>query len=196
MPRSTRVITEAGLYHVVARGNNRQELFHEPEDYEIYLRFILKMKSHYDFHLYHYCLMPNHVHLLLRFYEAEPFRNVMQRVNLAYAKRFRKRNHYVGHVFQGRFKSFPVEGDSYLLECGRYIERNPVRARIVLHVADYRWSSAGVYLKGIPSSLIMRNPLYQALGASDTERQARYGEYLSTERAYESIVDHAFLRNQ
>src|SRR3989338_6339845 len=82
MPRSTRVITEAGLYHVVARGNNRQELFHEPEDYEIYLRFILKMKSHYDFHLYHYCLMPNHVHLLLRFYEAEPFRKFPRRRRL------------------------------------------------------------------------------------------------------------------
>src|SRR3989338_6527068 len=123
MTRSSRTITEAGLYHVVARGNNRQVLFHEPSDYESYAALILKMKGDYDFELYHYCLMSNHVHLLFHCGEAGILSKIMQRINLAYAKKFRKKRRYVGHVFQDRFKSFPIERDSYLLECGRYIER-------------------------------------------------------------------------
>ena len=196
MTRSSRTITEAGLYHVVARGNNRQVLFHEPSDYESYAALILKMKGDYDFELYHYCLMSNHVHLLFHCGEAGILSKIMQRINLAYAKKFRKKRRYVGHVFQDRFKSFPIERDSYLLECGRYIERNPLRAGIVHSPADYPWSSARFYLKGLDHPLVTRNPLYEELGVDERERQEKYRDYLLTERPYEQMIDTTFLKNQ
>lgn len=196
MTRSSRTITEAGLYHVVARGNNRQVLFHKSTDYETYAALILKMKGDYDFRLYHYCLMSNHVHLLFRCNEPGILSKIMQRVNLAYAKRFRKLNHYVGHVFQDRFKSFPIERDSYLLECGRYIERNPLRARLVDSPADYAWSSARFYLLGLDNPLVTQNPFYEELGMDAKQRQEKYRDYLLTERPYEHMIDSAFLKNQ
>ena len=188
MPRKPRVFTESGLYHVIVRGNNRQNLFHVPEDFETYLNLIQKMKSDYPFHLYHYCLMTNHAHFCFKFMSEEALRKVMQRVNITYAKRFKKRYSYVGHVFQDRFKSFPIEEESYLLECGRYIERNPLKAGMVHHLKDYLWSSYPYYAYAKSDPFITENPLYQNLGADLEERQLRYREYLEVNRPYENFI--------
>ena len=109
MPRKPRKLTEAGVYHVVTRGNNRQRLFRKTEDYKLYLKLFERMKEEYEFEIYHYCLMTNHVHLLMKFYHVESFQKVMQRVNLRYAKYFRREYRYAGHVFQDRFKSFACD---------------------------------------------------------------------------------------
>lgn len=194
MARKPRLLTDAGAYHVVTRGNNRQTLFREPADYELFLGLLEKMKEEYRFEIYHYCLMRNHVHLLMRFYDAESLQKVMQRVNLRYAKYYRKKYKYYGHVFQDRFKSFAIEKDSYLLECGRYIERNPLKAKIVKNLMDYPWVSYGYYAYGHDFKLVSRNPLYGELGANERARQMKYREYLLVERPYEKFIEEGLVR--
>ncbi len=194
MPRKPRLLTEAGVYHIVTRGNNRQTLFRETTDYEFFLSLLLRVKEEHLFDIYHYCLMRNHVHLLMRFYDAESLRKVMQRVNLRYAKYYRKKYKYCGHVFQDRFKSFAIEKDAYLLECGRYIERNPLKARIVEVLIDYPWVSYGYYAYGRGNEWVSRNPLYEELGRNERQRQLKYREYLLVERPYEKLIEEGLVR--
>ncbi len=194
MPRKPRQLTDAGIYHVVTRGNNRQALFREVKDYEFFLNLLKRVKEDYPFEIYHYCLMKNHVHLLMKFYDGEALQKVMQRVNLRYAKHYRKKYKYCGHVFQDRFKSFAIEKDSYLLECGRYIERNPLKAKIVDDLMGYRWVSYSYYAFGYENSLVSRNPLYVELGRNDKERQSKYREYLLVERPYEKLIGEGLMK--
>lgn len=193
MPRKPRVLTEAGVYHVITRGNNRQDLFRREADYQTYLNLFEQMKKTYRFHLYHYCLMTNHTHLLMRFFDAEGFQKVMQRVNLIYARHYKKLYDSLGHVFHDRFKSLPIENDSYLLECGRYIERNPLKAGLAKDPCAYPWSSYAFYAEGRPNSLLTANPLYLDLGFSPEERRRQYREYVTSERAYEKLSSEPLL---
>lgn len=192
MPRTPRILNDSGVYHIISRGNNRQKLFLKNEDFLTYLELLGLMKKDYDFQLYHDCLMTNHVHLFIKFFAQEGLQKVMQRVNLRYAKKYRRLYQYVGPVFQDRFKSFPIEEDSYLLDCGRYIERNPIKAGIVKELALYPWSSYSFYAFGKMNELIDENPYYQALGQNQTERQTRYQEYVLMNRPYENLVYEAF----
>lgn len=179
----------------MTRGNNRQTLFRDQSDFETYSALVAMMKKECAFEVYHYCLMGNHVHFVIRFLDKEGLQKVMQRVNLIYAKRYRIKYRYCGHVFQDRFKSFPVEKDSYLLECGRYIERNPLKAKLVGRLRDYPWSSYRYYAEGERNDLITANPLYEGMGATPEERQMRYREYLSVERPYEKLIEDGLLRS-
>lgn len=189
MPRRPRLLTESGIYHIITRGNNRQALFRKKEDYNRYLDLFRKMKTFHRFEIYHYCLMKNHAHLLIKFYDEEGLQKVMQRINLTYAKQYRRAYQHCGHVFQDRFKSLPIEKDSYLLECGRYIERNPLKARLVSDPADYHWSSYEVYAFGKSDDLVSPSPLYTDLANCSQERQRLYREYVLSERPYEELVE-------
>ena len=195
MPRRPRVLTDSGIYHVITRGNNKQVLFRARDDFETYLRLLQLMKSEYRFHLYHYCLMSNHAHLLMRFFDTEGFQKVMQRVNLTYAKRYSRLYDYSGHVFQDRFKSLPIEDESYLLECGRYIERNSLKAGVVKDLKDYPWSSYSFYAYGKSNSLLNENPLYLDLGSSLEERQLNYRSYVLEDRPYEKLIAEGLLKS-
>jgi len=105
----------------------------------------------------------------------------MKQINLAYLYHFRKRYRFWGHFWQGRFKSLLIEKDSYLISCGRYIETNPVRAKIVKAPADYPYSSCKFYAYGKRDDLIDEDPLYQQLAKTVKERQSRYRDSLKTE---------------
>ena len=132
MPRKARAIHQGEYYHILSRGNNKQALFYDASDFEYYLRTLLHYLHKYDVSLYHYCLMTNHLHLLMKSESQDAaISRLMHGVQMVYARYFKKRNRATGHVFEDRFKHFLIESDSYLLECGRYIERNPVRARMV-----------------------------------------------------------------
>lgn len=193
MPRKPRILTESGVYHIITRGNNRQDLFRAERDYLAYLDLIGSLRSVHPFDLYHYCLMTSHVHLVIRFYNQEALQKVMQRVNVKYAKSYCKSYSYQGHVFQDRFKSLPIEKDSYLLECGRYVERNPLKAGLVKDLRDYLWSSYLFYAEGKPDSLVTVNPLYQALANQPDERRRMYREYVLVDRPYEQLIDEGLL---
>jgi putative transposase len=131
--------------------------------------------------LYYYCLMSNHVHLILETTPPTNLSKLMKQINLRYLFHFRRRYHYFGHFWQGRFKSLLIEKDSYLITCGRYIEMNPVRAKIAEVPEDYPYSSYKFYVYSKRNDLVDSDPLYQELGKTDKERQLNYRQSLGEE---------------
>ncbi|MBI4227957.1 MAG: transposase [Candidatus Omnitrophica bacterium] len=191
MPRLARHPSPTGCYHVLARGHNRQPIFRDATDYQQYLALLTRFKTASTGQCYHFCLMPNHVHLVLATKTIDILTAWMRRVQQAYQFHWRRRYHLVGHLWQGRFKSLPIEHENYLLECARYIERNPVRAQLCARAEEHPWSSAAYYLtgQGMGQELLDRNPAYEGLGPTDQARRARYHEYLTATRPYEQLVD-------
>jgi len=177
MPRTARILPDTGLFHIITRGNNRQIVFHDDNDFTAYIDLLKKYKGRFPFYLYHFVLMNNHIHLILETKEDSNLSKIMQGLNLSYVYYYRKRYGYIGHFWQDRFKSLLIEKDRYLLECGKYIEMNPVRAKIVTKPEDYKWSSYKVYAYGMQSSLININPIYIGLGNTPEQRQENYREY-------------------
>jgi len=134
-----------GLYHVIQRGNNRQPIFLTDRDRHAFLERLARFLPPLACRLHAYCLMDNHLHLLLETRQAN-LSAFGQRLFASYTLWFNRHHRRVGHVFQGRFKSFLVEQDAYLLQLSRYIHLNPVKARLVAKPEQYRWSSMRTYL--------------------------------------------------
>jgi putative transposase len=147
MARRPRIEYPGALYHVIARGNQRQRIFVDDSDRRHYLGLLLALKKTCSFHLYAYVLMHNHVHLLMET-EKIPLSRIMQRLTGGYTQYFNRRHGLSGHLFQGRYKAILCAKDSYLLELSRYIHLNPVRVKAVRDPAKYRWSSYNTYLGG------------------------------------------------
>ncbi|MFA5338631.1 MAG: transposase [Candidatus Omnitrophota bacterium] len=141
MPRSARVFIENACYHIIARGNQKQEVFFETVDYEKYLQLLKKYKTKYHFKLYGYCLMNNHVHMVIDPGKPREISKAIQGLNLSYSIWFNAKYDKIGHLWQDRFKSMVIEKNDYLITCINYIEANPVRGNIVNSPLDYLWSS-------------------------------------------------------
>lgn len=182
MPRSARVVFPSMPYHIISRGNNREPVFQEKEDFERYLEICRRYKDQYEFKLYHWVLMNNHVHLLIETKEGSSLSKLMQGINLAYTIWFNRKKGKVGHLWQDRYKSALVERDNYLLECRRYIERNPLRAGLVKDPMEYPWSSYKIYGYGKRDELTDRHDLYEAMGKGPSQRQRAYREYVCSNR--------------
>lgn len=194
MPRKKRELEALGIYHVYARGNNRQKIYREAKDFEFYLQLLLKAKEKYGFELYHYCLMSNHFHLLLRVREAKDLWQIMHGLQLQYSKYYKKKYKYFGHLFQGRYRSPRIPDDSYYLQCGRYIERNPVKAKMVKTPWDYEYSSARYYAEGVSDELVSPNLHYEQMGRVLEERRESYRKFLLLDEPYSDIVDEGLAR--
>ncbi len=194
MPRTARVLVDQGYYHIVTRGIDRRRLFRYKQDYELFLDIIATYLKRFKVHIMNYCLMPNHVHLLMKAELASDLPLFMKAILQVYAAKFRKKYKSVGFVFQNRYKSRLIDNDVYLLECARYIERNPVRAKIVEDVAEYPWSSYHYYAKGAADKIIttLPNPLYLDMADTDIKRRETYASFIRLQRAYDLIVDKAF----
>ena len=193
MPRPPRPLTDGGCYHVIARGNNRQQLFVNDAAF-LFLRDCLgSAKIRYPFKLYHYCLMPNHIHLLLQLVEAHHLPKAMQVVLQRFGRWFQRRTSYVGHVWQGRYKSLWVTKESYFLEVGRYIERNPVRAGLVTDSDAYPWSSYPYYVHGTNDALIDEDPYYDRIGKTLERQQQAYRRFVALPSRYEETLDQALF---
>jgi putative transposase len=178
MGRPPRIAFPGLVYHVVNRGNNRQQVFEHEADFRRYLQLLRRYKELYGFRLYHYVLMSNHVHLLLQTSDKGSISKIMQGVTLAHTKYYNSKNESSGHVWQGRFKSHVIEKDTYLLQCGRYIELNPVRAKLVHDPGEYRWSSYRFHAFGEPNELLVKDPLHERPDESEQNRQKRYREFI------------------
>lgn len=147
MPRAARLYAAGVPYHVISRGVGGMELFQVEEEYLEFLHLLNSIKKEQPFRLYSYCLMPNHIHLLMEM-EVGHLHTVMRRLLGAYALRFNIRRNRFGHVFQNRYKAIRCGRDSHFLELLRYIHLNPVRARLVSDPADWAWSSHRDYSVG------------------------------------------------
>ena len=178
MPRTARILPEEGIFHVLTRGNNRKEVFHEASDFETYLHILVRIQRRHSFKLYHYCLMTNHVHLLLETTLGHSLSQIMKKLNLTYALYYKKKYGHVGHFWQDRFKSFLVEKDIYLLACAAYIELNPVKAGMTEDPAQYPYSSFSFYASQRPSALLSLNPLWETFGDTEEIRRRNYREFV------------------
>lgn len=193
MPRKPRILVKNGFYHIMARGNNRLFIFNVPEGFDKFKELLGQSKIKYSWRLFHYCLMSNHVHLLGQMIDGKVLPKLMQFLLFEYSRWYRKQNDYVGHIWQGRYKSKLIKNESYFLECGRYIERNPVRAKIVLRPEEYQWSSCQHYALSRQDSLIDNNPYYDCLDSNIEVRQKWYQKYVSLEGPYDEVLDENLL---
>ena len=189
MSRRPRQLLDGGCYHLIARGNNRQFLLTDAEACRYFLDLLARAKARYPAKLYHYCLMSNHIHLLLEITAAEHLPKFMQLVLQGYARWYAKRQSYSGHVWQGRYKSPLIGQESYYLEAGRYIERNPLRAKLVRDLKDYPWSSYLYYGLGLATPLLDEDPYYAQLASTPAQRQSAYREFVRLESPYANMLD-------
>jgi putative transposase len=141
MARTQRLFMDNTSYHLIIRGNQKQKTFIEEEDFDSYITLLRYYKRKYDFNLYGYCLMPNHVHIVLEVKNGIDLGKIMQGLNQTYAIWFNKKYNKVGHLWQGRYKSMIIQRNKYMLDCLEYVEFNPVRANICKMPSDYTWSS-------------------------------------------------------
>ena len=147
MPRSARQISNTKVYHIILRGNDKQDIFYDKQDYEKFKNEVIKAKDKYQCELYAYCLMNNHVHLVIYDKESK-ISKIIQSISIAYSSYFSKKYEKVGHLFQNRFLSKCVENDRYLLNLCNYIHQNPLKAKIST-MEKYTWSSYREYQSGI-----------------------------------------------
>jgi REP-associated tyrosine transposase len=175
MPRPLRPIDDGLIYHVINRGNNRQDVFRKEGDFKAFLAALADLKGRKPFELYGYCLLSNHFHLLIRPADASISR-IVQSLLVSHTQRYHRHYKTAGHVWQGRFKSPVVQNDEHLLTLLRYIEANPLRAKLVRRADDYPWSSYRAHGVGEPDELL--DPLinYDELSPSPAARRRRWAE--------------------
>ena len=145
MPRKARQKAESGIYHVMLRGIDRQLIFEDTEDYLRFLNIVQECREICGFQLFAYCLMGNHVHLLLKV-QNDDLETVFKRIGGRYVYYYNVKYQRIGHLFQDRFRSEPVDDDAYFLTVLRYIHQNPVKAKLCSKVEDYPFSSFAEYL--------------------------------------------------
>ncbi|MBU3134066.1 transposase [Clostridium gasigenes] len=156
MPTKTRLWYESAAYHVTSRGNNKINIFNETQDFKKYLSVIYEAMEYYkhnNYELICYCLMTNHVHLMIKTGD-KPLGNFMGRINSNYTKYFNKKYDCSGHLFQGRYFSDIVKDNTQILETSRYIHLNPVKAKIVNKPSEYKWSSYSMITGEIETELV------------------------------------------
>ena len=141
MARTPRLIYDGMVCHILQRGNNKRAIFKNTYDYLKFKDLIKRYIDKFSFELYNYCLMPNHIHLLLKIIEQEDLSKIFKGIFQSFQLHHRREYEYTGTLYQNRFKSIIIDSDSYLLECARYIERNPLRAGLVTSLEQYKWSS-------------------------------------------------------
>jgi len=196
MARAWRIEFEGALYHVLSRGNERRDIFFGDDDRQRFLDTLGDMTQRFEIDVFVYALMGNHYHLQLRTRRANLSR-AMQWLGVTYANRFNARHSRSGHLFQGRFKNMLVQNDAYLLQLSYYIHRNPLRAKMVERLADYRWSSyrAYAYAQQVPEWLNTEPILSQLVNAEDRHKAYRENtqKYAKEEGRLWEDLRHGFI---
>lgn len=149
MPRTARASVGGYCYHIINRGNARAEVFHADGDYHAFIDLLSDASDRIPMRLLAYCLMPNHFHLAVWPQQDGDLSRWMQWLLTAHVRRYHRWHDSSGHVWQGRFKAFPIEQDDHLLTVLRYIEQNPVRAKLVTRAEEWRWSSAWAWKESL-----------------------------------------------
>ena len=153
MARLSRVVAVGYPHHITQRGNRRQQVFFSYEDYEAYIELLSHWCSECNVEIWAYCLMPNHVHLMAVPQDKEGLAKAIGETNRRSTRMVNFRENWRGYLWQGRFSSFPME-KRYAISCARYIELNPVRAKLVKRPERWQWSSAEAHIKGEKDKLI------------------------------------------
>jgi putative transposase len=171
MPRIARVVAEGYLHHVVQRGNNRENIFFDKSDKEKYLCLLKKYSDKWKSSILAYCLMTNHVHLLIRPHEELSLWKMMQGITLCYTQYVNRKYKRTGRLWESRYHSCVVDNDKYLWSVAKYIEQNPIRAKMVTTVEEYKYSSARSHLEGFKNE-ILSEELF------DENQRSDYAEFI------------------
>ena len=165
MARLARVIAPGIPHHITQRGNRRQQTFFKDQDYQTYLELMSEWCNRYQVEIWAYCLMPNHVHLIVVPETRDSLKLAIGEAHRRYTRHVNFREGWRGHLWQGRFSSFILD-EPYLLACTKYIELNPVRAGLVRKPEEWHWSSAGPHLNGKDDKLVIVAPLLDLVQSS------------------------------
>lgn len=184
MPRTSRIISATGVYHVMIRGINRQNIFQDREDRILFLKKLESIKERSECKIYAYCLMSNHVHLLIA-EGKESIGNTMKRLGSAYVYWYNQKYERIGHLFQGRFYSEPINTEIYLLTAIRYIHQNPVKAKLAQNCDGYPWTSYHDYM----------NSMIQAKRLTETELGLNIAGGLSQFTEFHIQLDNSSLKD-
>jgi putative transposase len=174
MPRLGRLFLPDQPLHIIQRGNDRQRIFFRDGDYALYRRWLGEAAREYGLAVHAYVLMTNHVHLLATPARAESAARTLQSLGRRYVRHVNAAERRTGTLWEGRYRAAAIEGEAHFLACMRYIELNPVRARMAAHPRDYRWSSHAANAEGAADALLTEHALYRALGATPAERRRDY----------------------
>lgn len=174
MPRQARLVFPGVALHIVQRGNNRAACFHRDGDYLLYLLHLRELARKFDCGVHAFCLMPNHVHLLLTPGSPDACSALMRNLGQRYVQHFNRSYGRSGTLWEGRYRSCLVESARYVLACYRYIECNPVRASLVDDAADYPWSSYATNARGRDDRLVSPHAEFLALGNDAEMRRTSY----------------------
>jgi putative transposase len=189
MPRVARKLSESKTYHVMIRGNERKDIFHDDEDKSRFIDILYEKNKAKKYAVYAYCLMDNHVHLLINEGNDEISR-IMKRINVSYAYYFNKKYGRIGHLFQDRFKSEVIEDETYLLAVVRYIHNNPVEAGKVGQVRDYNWSSFDLYInQNSDKADVIEKDLILEMFSQDRSRAVELFLEYSKQENEDSFID-------
>ncbi|WP_323845040.1 transposase [Microbulbifer magnicolonia] len=174
MARLPRFVIPGQPQHIIQRGNNRQEIFCEEDDYRFYLEKLEEAAEKFQCDVHAYVLMTNHVHLLVTPHTETGIGKMLQSLGRYYVQYFNYRYQRTGTLWEGRYRATLIDSEQYLFTCMRYIELNPVRASMVGHPSEYPWSSYRSNGAGVPASLISSHGEYRRLGRTEAERQSAY----------------------
>lgn len=177
MPRQSRVVIPGIPHHITQRGNRRQRTYFEESDYHAYIGLLAKFSRRHRIEILAYCLMPNHVHLVAIPLENDSMRKTLGNVHQHYTARINERQGWTGHLWQGRFSSFPMD-EEHCLRAMNYVELNPVRAGLVEKAEDYPWSSANARIQN------RRDPLVRSESISNFERPLMGGGDIYDPRSF------------
>jgi putative transposase len=182
MPRIARIVGLGFPHHVVQRGNNKEKVFLDREDYGKYLSLLGKYSGEKGVPILAYCLMSNHVHLLVRPLEEDALAKMMQGITLCYTQYFNRKKGRTGRLWECRYHSTVVDGDRYLWAVSKYIESNPVRIKMVAKPENYPYSSAKAHLTGKPNPLLM-DPLF------DKGEMNEYKKFMKSEESKSTLEE-------
>jgi putative transposase len=181
MARLPRFFVPGEVLHVVQRGNNREPIFAGPNDLGFFLSCLTDACHAHGLLVHAYVLMTNHLHILATPWRKESLPKVMQSVGRRYVQYFNTVYERTGTLWEGRYRATVVDTERYLLTCMRYIELNPVRAGLVQHPGEYRWSSYHANAAGKPDNLVDRHDVYARLGSAEADRQSAYRKLFGAE---------------
>jgi len=177
MPRRLRVVCPGRAHHVIARGNYRQNVLEQFEDFQQYCYWVKEYQQKYGLDVVSYCLMNNHVHFILVPKDEDGLSRFFNALHMRYSQYKNGRMHKKGHLWQGRYFSSIIQERGYLLKVARYVERNPVRAKMVENAWDYVWSSARTHV-GIDKDSIIKTTGYKKI-LDQLGGMATWKEFLS-----------------
>ena len=199
MARYPRLFLPDMPLHIVQRGHDRQPVFVQLQDFEFYISNLIEMKNELQIHVYSFCLMTNHIHLIVApgddVSSVSKLMCTLSARQTRYVNRLEKRT---GTVWNGRFKASLIDTDAYLLACCRYVELNPVRAGIVVAPEEYRWSSYRFRAAMEDSQFLDDHSVFCVLGNSRSNRGIKYQEFVATgiPEAELRLIRQALQRNQ